>query len=95
MKTITFNSNNVSAYMFDDADNIVATTENTTCPNFVIGDLNSTNSTIHIGTTPPADWMGGRYTFDGTTWTEVDGWVDPAVLQAEWEAEAAAAEAAE
>jgi hypothetical protein len=90
MKTITFNSNNVSAYTFDDDHDLVATTTNITCPHFIIGDLNSTNATIHTGVTPPADWMGGRYTFDGTTWTEVDGWVDPAVLQAEMEAEQAA-----
>jgi hypothetical protein len=24
--------------------------------------------------------MGGRYTFDGTTWTAVEGWVDPSTL---------------
>lgn len=80
MKTITFNSNNVSAYTFDDADQVTATTENITCPNFIIGDLNSTNATIHTSVTPPADWMGGRYTFEGTTWTAVEGWVDPSTL---------------
>ena len=80
MKTITFNSNNVSAYTFDDAHDLVATTESITCPHFVIGDLNSTNATIHTSVTPPADWMGGRYTFDGATWVEVEGWVDPSTL---------------
>jgi|TARA_R110002096_G_scaffold664_3_gene3916 hypothetical protein len=80
MKTITFNSNNVSAYTFHDEHGLVATAENITCPHFIIGDLNLTNSTIHEGVTPPADWMGGRYTFDGTTWTAVEGWVDPSTL---------------
>ena len=23
------------------------------------------------------DWKGNRYTYDGTTWTEIAGWVDP------------------
>jgi len=32
---------------------------------------------LHEGVTGPEDWQGNRYTFDGTTWTEVDGWVDP------------------
>jgi hypothetical protein len=36
--------------------------------------------------------MGGRYTFDGTTWVAVEGWVDPAVLQAEMDAEREALE---
>ena len=81
MKTITLNSNNISAYTFDDAHDLVATGENITCPHFIIGDLNSTNATIHTGVTPPADWQGGRYTFDGTTWAEVAGWVDPKVAQ--------------
>tara|TARA_R110002096_G_scaffold291497_1_gene485708 strand:+ start:484 stop:738 length:255 start_codon:yes stop_codon:yes gene_type:complete len=80
MKTITFNSNNVSAYTFDDALDLVATTENIACSHFIIGDLNSTNATIHTSVTPPADWMGGRYTFDGNTWTAVEGWVDPSEM---------------
>ena len=29
----------------------------------------------------PADWQGNRYTFDGTTWTEVADWVDPKVAE--------------
>jgi len=80
MKTITDNTTNISKYIFDDAHDLVATTENITCPHFIIGDMNSTNATITEGVTPPADWMGCRYTFDGTTWTEVDGWVDPSTL---------------
>jgi len=81
MKTITFNKNNVSAYIFDDAHSLIATEENITCPHFVICDMNSNNATIHTDTTPPADWMGGRYTFNGTTWAEVAGWIDPAVAE--------------
>jgi len=81
MQTITFNSNNVSAYKFDDAHTITATADNITCPHFIIGDMNTSNATVHTGTTPPADWQGGRYTFDGTTWAELAGWVDPKVAE--------------
>jgi len=80
MKTITFNSNNVSAYVFEDTEQVTVSTENITCPNFIIGDLNSTNSTMHTEVTPPEDWMGGRYVYDGTDWTEVVGWVDPSEM---------------
>ena len=79
MQTIT-NESGVSAYIFDDSTAIEATDTNIVCPEFIIGDLNSTNSSVHTGVTPPADWMGGRYTFDGT-WTEVEGWVDPKVAE--------------
>jgi len=81
MQTITFNSNNVSAYTFDDTDTLNTTADNIICQHFVIGDMNSSNATIHAGVTPPADWKGGRYTFDGTTWAEVAGWVDPVVAE--------------
>ena len=79
MQTIT-NESNISAYIFDDATAIEVTDTNIVCPEFIIGDLNSTNSSVHTGVTPPADWMGGRYTFDGA-WTEVEGWVDPKVAE--------------
>jgi len=80
MKTITFNSNNASAYVFEDTEQVTFSTENITCPNFIIGDLNSTNATMHTEVTPPEDWMGGRYVYDGTDWTEVVGWVDPSEM---------------
>ena len=45
---------------------------------FIIGDLNSTNSTVIEGVTTPDDWYGCKYSCaaDGT-WTAVEGWVDP------------------
>ena len=81
MQTITSNDSNVSAYIFDDEHSLVSTNENITCPHFIIGDLNSTNSTIHTGVTSPDDWQGGKYTFDGTDWAETVGWVDPKVAE--------------
>ena len=77
MKTITFNDTNISAYTFADSDIITASEQGITCPDFVIGDMNASNETIHENVTPPEDWQNGRYTFNGTTWAEVAGWVDP------------------
>jgi hypothetical protein len=77
MKTITFNATNISAYIFDDSADIVSTDTEITCPNFIIGDLNSTNATVHNGVTPPDDWQGGNYLFDGATWTLTPDWIDP------------------
>ncbi len=77
MQTITFNTTNTSAYTFEDADTLTATAENITTPNLIIGDMNSSNATIHTGVTPPADWQGGKYLFDGTSWTTNENWTDP------------------
>ena len=76
MQTITFNDSTISAYTFEDGDTLTATAENITCPNFIIGDLNSSNATIHTGVTPPEDWNWGNYLFDGTTWTVNPDWVE-------------------
>ena len=80
-KTITFNESNISAYLYDN-DVPIAVESNRLVVDDpaerIIGDMNSSNSTVHENVTAPADWFGGRYLFDGTTWTEVDGWVHPA-----------------
>jgi hypothetical protein len=83
MQTITFNDSSISAYTFDDAHDLVATAENITCPHFVIGDMNTSNATIHTGVTPPADWQGGMYLFDGATWTLNPNWTDPKLAEIE------------
>lgn len=74
MKTLVFNDSNVSAYLFEDDDTVTVTETETTAPQIVVFDLNSTNATLYTNVTPPDDWTGGRYTFDGTTWTQVSGW---------------------
>tara|TARA_S200002703_G_scaffold74966_1_gene64605 strand:- start:226 stop:480 length:255 start_codon:yes stop_codon:yes gene_type:complete len=83
MKIIVENSTNLCKYLFDDNTNlsIQATHIEVGDPanlDFIIGDLNSGNSTlIENITNSPADWIGNKYTFDGTTWTQNPDWVDP------------------
>jgi hypothetical protein len=90
MQTITFNDSNISTYTFEDGDTLTATAESITSPNFIIGDMNSSNATIHTGVTPPEDWKGGKYLFDGTSWTTNENWTDPTEARiAELEAELA------
>jgi len=67
--------------MFEDSDVLTSTSQDITCPDFVIVHLNSTNATIHENVTPPSDWRRRKYTFDGTTWAEVADWVDPKLAQ--------------
>jgi hypothetical protein len=85
MKTIVCDQN-CSKYLVADDYSVVVSAEHTEMGDpsnldFIIGDLNSTNSTIHTGVTSPADWQGGKYTFDGTDWAGTVGWVDPKVAE--------------
>lgn len=74
MITITFNDNNLSAYLFDDGYNLTSTEDNISCDHFIIGDMNSSNATIHTGVIAPEDWEGARYLFDGKGWTVNSKW---------------------
>ena len=94
MQTITFNTGNVSVYTFADNVTLTASADNITTPSFIIGDMNSSNATIHTGVTAPDGWQGGKHTFDGTSWGAVAGWVDPVTAQiAELQAQIDALEA--
>lgn len=82
MKTIVSNSDNLSKYILENNKTVNSTEVNIAVgdPNnldFYIGDLNSNNSTIYENITPPEDWQGNRYTFDGSSWTEVEDWINP------------------
>tara|TARA_B110001454_G_C12583514_1_gene377124 strand:+ start:513 stop:815 length:303 start_codon:yes stop_codon:yes gene_type:complete len=84
MKTLTFNDTKLAPYIFVNDKAVTVAVDKITVgdeanPDFYIGDMNSSNATLHLGVTPPADWAGNKYTFDGSTWTAVAGWVDPKV----------------
>ena len=77
MKTIVETGTNLSKYVFDDATELTVNGDNIATTQFIIGDLNSANAVVHDGVTPPEDWVGNKYTFDGSSWTVSSGWVDP------------------
>lgn len=77
MKTIVDNEANVSKYIFEDGDSVTMYKTKINTPRFVIADLNSTNATMHNGVTPPDDWVGNKYTFDGTSWAINPNWNEP------------------
>tara|TARA_B110000211_G_scaffold47397_1_gene51101 strand:- start:508 stop:777 length:270 start_codon:yes stop_codon:yes gene_type:complete len=83
MKTIVDNATNTSKYLVADDYSVVVSAENIEMGDpsnldFIIGDLNSSNSTVIEGVTTPDDWFGCKYNCaaDGT-WSLVEGWVDP------------------
>jgi hypothetical protein len=83
MKTIVKTDSDTSLYLFDDEKEVNMQTNqiNVGDPSnldFIIGDLNSQNAVLYENVTnAPDDWFGGKYTFDGATWTAVPGWVNP------------------
>jgi len=97
MKTITHNGSNISAYRFADDDEITATEKNIVLADttefddpFIIGDMNTSNSTIHTGVTLPEDWVGGKYIFDGTSWSLNPDWSESVdLIQQEYDNEPA------
>jgi len=76
MKTIVENSTNLSKFIFEDDVEITIGSDYITTPNFRVFDLKSTNATMHENVTPPDDWYGNKYTFDGATWTVNPNWTD-------------------
>jgi len=80
MKTIIDNQTKTSKYLVAD-DYVIESSESSITMgdpvDFIIGDLNSTNSTVIEGVTEPDDWFGCKYTYADGTFTAVEGWVDP------------------
>lgn len=82
MKTLT--KENLSLYLFDDAEFVAIATDKITVgnpPKFIIGDCNSIDTILHEGVTGPDDWVGGKYLFDGTDWTPSPDWVESGVFE--------------
>ena len=80
MKTIVDNGNNQSIYLLEDDEvlNVKATKIEIGDPIEInIFDYNSTNTTVHENVTPPADWNGRKYIFDGTDWSLNEDYEEP------------------
>ena len=92
MKIITSTDTKVAKWKFED-DKVLVVGEKTITvgdpPEFIIGDMGSSNSTIHENITDiPDDWTECKYKYDGTEWTECEKFKAAA---AEYEAQQSAA----
>ena len=79
MKTLV--RSGISMYVFADNEAVNITDANIVIGSpetLIIGDCNSGDTTLHTGGTPPSEWVGNKYLFDGTTWSANSAWVDPA-----------------
>jgi len=81
MKVITETSTQLAKYALTDSETIVSTADDLQIGNpvrFIVADLNTATVTITENVTNvPDDWVGNKYTFDGTKWTLNPNWVDP------------------
>ena len=81
MKTIVETSSGLSKYLLADNVALTSTANDITVGDpaqFIIADLNSTTVTITDGVTnAPDDWMGNKYTFNGSAWAANPDWVEP------------------
>ena len=79
MKTIIETATKLSKYLVDDDVTITPNSDYIVVGDpakLIIDDLTSSNATvIENVTNAPEDWIGNKYTFDGTTWTENSNWV--------------------
>lgn len=79
MKTIVENTTYLSKYLLADTEVVVLNADNIVVgdpANFIIADLNASTATVYENVTAPEDWVGNKYTFDGTDWTLNPDWVD-------------------
>jgi len=81
MKTIVETSTKLSKYLLADNVAIASGSDNIVVGDpaqFIIGDLNSTNTTVTENVTnAPSDWTGNKYKFDSGTWSANPDWVEP------------------
>lgn len=83
MQTLTRKGTNISLYIFNDAEVVSASDTVVTVGNpiaLTILDCNSENTVLYKNVTPPEDWVGWKYFFDGTTWTLNPDWVEPVTV---------------
>jgi hypothetical protein len=80
MKTIILQGTNVSLYIFEDNVVVDIAADKTTIGNPAteyILDCNTSNVTLYENVTPPEDWVGWKYLFDGTEWALNPGYNPP------------------
>lgn len=65
MKIIVRNENKVCYYVFNDSDKLIIKENRIEAPDFIIGDMGSSNSTIYENVSDvPEDWENDKYIYD-------------------------------
>jgi hypothetical protein len=82
MKTLVRSTDNVSLFLWNDSRTVtidgngitVSADSDAVSPSqkdaFKVIDLNSSNTTLHASVaTPPSDWIGNKYIYNGSAWS--------------------------
>ena len=82
MKTIVQNGTNISKFIFDnDKRVIMGETQIEIGPaeklELIVACHSKNDCTVHTDVTPPDDWTGNKYCFDGTSWSENSDYEEP------------------
>ena len=80
MKTIVKNEGNISIYIFSDETEINLLDDRVEVGSpiiLVISDHNAQTVTVYDNATPPEDWRGWKYTFDGSEWALNPDYIEP------------------
>ena len=89
MKLIKDNESNVVPWLLEDSQVVTMQSDQIDVGDpdnleFIIGDMNSENSTLVLDVTAPEDgWVGCKFTYIDGAWAVIDGWVDPTEEEAE------------
>ena len=88
MQTIVRKDTNVSLYYLADSKTVNISSDQTTIstggtPELIIADCNSSNVTLHTGVEAKSDWFGGKYKYDGSSWSANTSFKGERFLQAD------------
>lgn len=64
-------------FVFADNVPLVFQIDRIIAPELIMLNMDNDNTTVYENVTPPEDWIGCKYLFDGTNWTLNPNWVDP------------------
>lgn len=69
MQTIVEIGTNLSKYIIEDDVLVVLEDNRTLVGDLIVCDLNISNAVLYSGVTPPSNWGGNKYRYDGSKWT--------------------------
>jgi hypothetical protein len=76
MKTVTLNADNQSILIAEDLDTMSVESNHVVRNVERIYGIGADTVTLHEGVDVPADWVCGKYLFDGVEWAPNPSWVD-------------------
>jgi len=81
MKIIIENATNLVKYQFNDTDEVTMEAGRIITPEFIIGDLNSSNASIIENIIEKNDFIGDKYTYENNDWVNNPDWIDPIQIE--------------